>query len=774
MLKPPEFRTLAACASLVLAGFVVAPRATANPLTANGTQPPLVNALVAPDNCAACHGDYDPAHNIEPYPTWAGSMMAQSARDPVFWASLDVANHDIPTVGDLCLRCHAPRGWLAGRSEPPDGSEDGCGLVGKIDAKTGDDFSGVACEFCHRMKQNPNPPSGELSVYEENGQFWIDEDSCNGSPCRYGPYDYPKDGSESPVHAWAYSSYHESGQFCGNCHNVTHPAKNLVVGGTDTGKPFPIERTYREWQQSDYSSTPSSRFATCQNCHMPDSTVTDAKASGVSTNTHTGDLPIHEFAGGNSWVPEVLRLEYPGLDIDADLAATRDAAVRMLTHAAKLELTVAPDVDATKTLPIQVKVENLTGHKLPTGYPEGRRMWLSVSVRDQNGKVLLESGAYDAATGTLTEDANIKTYEAHVGIWNFNGDGKCDVVDSNGKPMFHFVLNDCVLSDNRIPPAGFVGGQDMETRPVGYTYPETSPGSGVLVNYDLTDYSVVVPAAVTSPLTVERRASLPDHEQGVCRVLARPGQRQWLPGGLHRTRCGNAHQVARRAALRHVAEARAQRSGRHGDCDGIGDRERRYGFGGSRGSSRSGRRSRCGRSCWSCWNDSNSRRWRRGSDGWRRRLRCGCGQWRSGWLERRSRNVRRQRRLRVPGCGRLRRLGGWPGAVGRARARSSQASIGGRRGVTRRTFPSSWPGEQLHVRSETARPGSITCRGARDGRPSACPTPSRTRPLSPPTRPSTAPSRAATATRWTSSGPARIRSRASTRAGLRFLGARWS
>lgn len=499
----PSFRALVACVSLLLVGFLSAPRAAAGPLTANGTQPPLVNALVAPDNCEGCHGDFDPAHNIEPYPTWAGSMMAQSARDPLFWASLDVANHDVPTVGDFCLRCHAPRGWLAGRSEPPDGSEDGCGLVGKIDAPSGDDFSGVACEFCHRMKVNPNPPSGELSVYEENGQFWIDEDSCNGSPCRYGPYDYPKDGTDLPLHAWAYSPYHQSSQFCGNCHNVTHPTKNLVVAGSDTGTPFPIERTYREWQQSDYASTASSSFASCQSCHMPNSEVPDAKVCSVSTNTHTGDLPVHEFAGGNAWIPEVLRLEYPGLDIDADLAASRDAAVRMLTHAAKLELTVVPEVDATQTLPIHVKVTNLAGHKLPSGYPEGRRMWLSVSVHDKSGKTLLDSGAYDAATGTLTQDPDIKIYQAQVGVWNFNGDNKCDVADANGKPLFHFALNDCVLSDNRIPPAGFTGGQDIETRPVGYTYPETSPGSGVLVNYDVTDYGVVVPAAVTSPLTVD-------------------------------------------------------------------------------------------------------------------------------------------------------------------------------------------------------------------------------------------------------------------------------
>jgi len=499
---PQSFRALPACCAGV-GLFALGMAAEAGPLTANGTQPTLTNPLATPDYCAACHGDFDSSHHIEPYPTWAGSMKAQAGRDPLFWASLDVANHDIPTVGDFCLRCHAPRGWLAGRSEPPGGSEDGCSMVGKMDAKNADDLAGVACSFCHRMKINPSPPTGQLSVYEENGQFWLDENSCVGEPCRYGPYEYPKDGTAEPQHVWAFSSYHESGQLCGNCHNVTHPAKNLLVGGTDTGIPFPIERTYREWQQSDYSLTTSTSFATCQNCHMPDTMVADAKACAISPNTHTGDLPVHELAGGNAWIPEVLRLEYPNLDIDASLSATRAAALRMLQQeSASLELTVVPNVNAGESLPIQVKVTNLTGHKLPTGYPEGRRMWLAVSVKDANDAVVFESGAYDDATGTLTHDANLKIYEAKVGIWNYNGDSKCDVTDANGKPLFHFVLNDCIVSDNRIPPKGFVGGQDLQTQPVGYTYPETSTGSGVLVSYDVTDYSLAVPATVKSPLSV--------------------------------------------------------------------------------------------------------------------------------------------------------------------------------------------------------------------------------------------------------------------------------
>ena len=58
-----------------------------------GTQPSEVNAFVSPDNCQSCHGD-TPNPDFEPIFGWRGSMMANSARDPLFWATLAVAEQD--------------------------------------------------------------------------------------------------------------------------------------------------------------------------------------------------------------------------------------------------------------------------------------------------------------------------------------------------------------------------------------------------------------------------------------------------------------------------------------------------------------------------------------------------------------------------------------------------------------------------------------------------------------------------------------------------------
>jgi hypothetical protein len=97
-------------------------------------------------------------------------------------------------------------------------------------------------------------------------------------------------------------------------------------------------------------------------------------------------------------------------------------------------------------------------------------------------------------------------YEALQGIWD--AQAQACVVESAGAKQFHFVLNNCIAKDNRIPPLGFrVRAADdpegLEVGPVGADYPETSPGSGVLVNADRVTYTFPIPAGTTGPLSAK-------------------------------------------------------------------------------------------------------------------------------------------------------------------------------------------------------------------------------------------------------------------------------
>src|SRR5262249_29190671 len=195
--------------------------------TPHGTQPGLAHALLSSDGCQSCHASSDNTDpTFYPWNTWAGSMMANAARDPVFWAALDVANHDQPGVGDYCLRCHTPQGWYGGRvvkvgdGSTVDGSN-GCMLAGNYalhdngDSPSYSDYSGESCHFCHRLMSQG--PQGQ-TAYTQNANAWLDDGDCNGNgaPCRRGPYDYAPGGAvDAPPHPWAYSPYHQQSAQCG-------------------------------------------------------------------------------------------------------------------------------------------------------------------------------------------------------------------------------------------------------------------------------------------------------------------------------------------------------------------------------------------------------------------------------------------------------------------------------------------------------------------------------------------------------------------------------
>lgn len=529
-----------ACVWLLLAGSAFA--GTPVDFTPRGTQPLLQVGLDEPDACAGCHGAFEVADaGFMPHATWSGSMMANATRDPLFWAALDVANRDVPGVGDYCLRCHTPVGWLGGRvrktgipATPLIDGTDGCELSGSLnepDSET-NDFAGITCHFCHRADKAG--PQGQPTMIG-NANLWIDDRlQCNTEdggtffgPCRKGPYRYSASSAvPAPPHSWEHSTYLGTSEFCGSCHDVSTPdtsagpLKTLILAnGSDSGIPFPIERTYSEWKSSAYGDA---MFAdgfdgrapmlanlngfesSCQDCHMRNSTDPATRACVFeAAGSRANNLPVHEFVGANHWIPRILRDEYGLGRVEAFNRTIAWAEEMLSQRSASVDTTIQSFGGAGSNLVARVRVTNLSGHKLPTGYSEGRRMWLHLKVTDNVGATVFESGAYAPATGVLTEDPQLKIYEVLQGQWNLNGDQQCDADDNNGRKLFHFALNNCVAKDNRIPPRGFRGGNDLELRPVGYSYPEVSPG--VLQHWDDTVYTIPVPPGTPLPLNVEAR-----------------------------------------------------------------------------------------------------------------------------------------------------------------------------------------------------------------------------------------------------------------------------
>ena len=405
------------------------------------------------DQCKMCHSQTNNG-SADPFLSWQSSMMSQAARDPVFRASLTIANQDIKGIGEFCLRCHAPRGWLENRSKPADGS-----------ALNQEDMQGVSCVVCHQLL---DPLSSEAQKLVKNippgyGNAMMVADPAN---VVRGPYSNTKGAMP---HNTKKSEYHASSNLCATCHNISNP---LQADDVKTQPPYAfgqIERTYSEWYLSDYSKEAKA----CQSCHYKK--VDGGGQVSRFGNQHRDYFVMHGPVGGSIWSQDVTLLLWNNKDINSkavDMGKKR--AMEQLKGAALLSLV------STQPGKAIVRITNLTGHKLPTGYPEGRRAWLNIKYFNSSGTLLKEIGKYNlkedvifdksVKVPTLLDPEQTRVYECVPAISNT----QAKKYGKTAGNSFHFVLNDIITKDNRIPPKGFKNDLFKEhlSGPVGTEYPD--------------------------------------------------------------------------------------------------------------------------------------------------------------------------------------------------------------------------------------------------------------------------------------------------------------
>lgn len=474
-----------------------------------GTQPlmPGVAPLEPALQCSICHGNYEPEQvpgrgdpdnawadflTYEPSRLWQSTMLGQSARDPVFWAALVIANQDVEGAGQFCMRCHVPGAFLNGRHLPADGS-----------AVTGADFDGVSCVICHRMvdpvyKPGISPAVDQAILAALDAEGLIPPQSSNAryiidpTDSRRGPYSAagmpfnPHFGSPAPP--IIESPFHNSSEFCWTCHDVSNP---LVVRNPDdtyslgdTSKPhptgdhhemFPLHRTFAEWKNSYYftqggvphfgrfgGNHPTGIVSTCQDCHMPQAEAFGCNLPGFPLRN---DLGAHSFAGSNTWVMRAIHALF-----DTSQSGLTDELVEASVARNRVMLEKASDLTLTQYgSTLRARLINQTGHKLPTGFPDGRRVWINVRFLDSGGELIAERGGYDLDSGRLIDDGDdTVVFETILGI----DEAQSKLV---GKPVgktFHFLLANTILKDNRIPPRGFSNtlAVQAQTASVGATY----------------------------------------------------------------------------------------------------------------------------------------------------------------------------------------------------------------------------------------------------------------------------------------------------------------
>lgn len=381
--------------------------------------------------CKMCHGGTKNGE-ADPYFSWQSGMMANAAKDPLYRAAVTISNQDVPGSGEFCIRCHAPRGWLEGRSTSADSS-----LLNR------EDLFGVSCDVCHKMM---DPLSAEAASLIEHippgrGNAMMVADPKN---MVRGPYG---DGKGAMPHSTMKSDFHASSELCATCHDISNPIYADDINSQQPHTYSHLERTYSEWLLSDYAK--EGQKQTCQSCHYK--TIEGGGQASRFGSLHRDHFVQHGPIGGSTWIQDVIWDLWDGQDLNREaLDLGKKRALELLKTSAKLELNGTT-----------LKITNLTGHKLPTGYSEARRMWINIKYLGSKGETIKEVGTYGQKKDTifgkevevpdLLDPEETVVYEIKPGF----SEAAAKKYAKEPGPSFHFVLNDIICKDNRIPPKGF-------------------------------------------------------------------------------------------------------------------------------------------------------------------------------------------------------------------------------------------------------------------------------------------------------------------------------
>ena len=410
--------------------------------------------FVTSDNCLACHNGMRTAsgEDVSIGADWRSSMMANAGRDPYWMAGVrrEIADHPTANVDiqDECSVCHLPMARTTHRAEGKPGE-----IFSHMPPRVGSEgldalaHDGVSCTVCHQITPQ------KLGTAESfTGGYVIDTQATSPRPI-YGPFEIDKGRTtvmrSSSGFQQQQSTHVQQSELCATCHTLITTA--LGPNGEPVGR-LPEQMPYQEWKHSDYATTRS-----CQACHMPAST--DTAISSVLGQPRT--LARHQFLGGNFFMQRMLNTYRDDLGVIAPSTELDRAVNRTIAHLQNESSTVAIDrVELSgSTLGFDVAAQNLSGHKLPTGYPS-RRVWLHVTVRDAGRRVIFESGAVDAKGQIAGNDGDLDpgAYEPH-----YDQITSADQVqvyesvmgDTAGKPTTGLLRGVRFLKDNRLLPRGF-------------------------------------------------------------------------------------------------------------------------------------------------------------------------------------------------------------------------------------------------------------------------------------------------------------------------------
>ncbi len=391
------------------------------------------------------------------------------------------ATSGLPITGSggehWCVNCHSPTekldtplpSWEGRAGGDPRTRRPARDLLGERA------MEGISCGFCHEV-HGPVPAHGVARGAYEGNATWTsfvtgatftarpeDARGLTGignsgyalDPGRFLIGGGPASGAASVgahlVPERGTVAYLRSSEFCGSCHDVR-------LFGTDTlgaarGEHFKrLRNAYSEWAAWASGEARAGRpVATCQDCHMsaypgvceadeggasdpecpkgyrfvPRAPGTWPKGRAATGSAEAKDVVTHWFSGvdvplSRELPPELV--DEPTVDVHGIPLSARRRRDMLLRHTFRFGIGAARRGGLGIEIPIEI--ENVgAGHRVPAGFSQEREIWVHLTVRDGDGRLVYEVGRVDRPDEDLRDKLFLR-----VGT-------RGDDLDAKGRPQ---------------------------------------------------------------------------------------------------------------------------------------------------------------------------------------------------------------------------------------------------------------------------------------------------------------------------------------------------
>jgi len=319
---------------------------------------------------------------------WSVSAHRWSAMDAAFVKVQNVmAEQNGPESTRYCGGCHDPISLFSGAKNLFE--DDLTNRIGRDE--------GVSCLACHSIgetdvKGNANYVMNAPPRY----MFELDEGPWAKRVSDFLIRAYPREHVATLSH-----TMFKSPEFCAACHKQFIDEEINDVGWVQ------LQNQYDNWRKSRWNDPGHpEKTIECRECHMPLVDSTDPARGDDADYNRTADdgkHRSHRFLASNQFMPLALGLEGAQEHVELTEKWLRgEFEVPEIEDkwkagpAIPIELVVPDEVTAGEEVTLQVAItNNKVGHDFPTGPLDIIQAWIELTVTDQEGRVIYETGSTD-------------------------------------------------------------------------------------------------------------------------------------------------------------------------------------------------------------------------------------------------------------------------------------------------------------------------------------------------------------------------------------------